>query len=120
LKLQFLAFFDRKTAYSVANIVLVSLGVLFPGWFGLWCVFLTSFFMSLMFPTIFALGLRGLGAEYQDRRLLDCHGNRRRRGLEATDGIYFGEVPQHRVGLCGPAFFLHRDRTIFPLRIQAN
>jgi len=48
-------------AYSIANIALVSLGVLFPGWFGLWCVFLTSFFMSLMFPTIFALGLKGLG-----------------------------------------------------------
>jgi FHS family L-fucose permease-like MFS transporter len=47
--------------YSLANIVLVALGVLFPGWFGLWCVFLTSFFMSLMFPTIFALGLKGLG-----------------------------------------------------------
>jgi FHS family L-fucose permease-like MFS transporter len=48
-------------AYSLANIVLVALGVAFPGWFGLWCVFLTSFFMSLMFPTIFALGLKGLG-----------------------------------------------------------
>jgi FHS family L-fucose permease-like MFS transporter len=48
-------------AYSIANMVLVSLGVAFPGWFGLWCVFLTSFFMSLMFPTIFALGLKGLG-----------------------------------------------------------
>jgi FHS family L-fucose permease-like MFS transporter len=48
-------------AYSVVNIALVSLGVLFPGWLGLWCVFLTSFFMSLMFPTIFALGLKGLG-----------------------------------------------------------
>jgi FHS family L-fucose permease-like MFS transporter len=48
-------------AYCIANIVLVSLGVAFPGWFGLWCVFLTSFFMSLMFPTIFALGLKGLG-----------------------------------------------------------
>jgi len=48
-------------AYSVANILLVSLGVLLPGWVGLWCVFLTSFFMSLMFPTIFALGLKGLG-----------------------------------------------------------
>lgn len=47
--------------YSVANVVLVAMGVLFPGWFGLWCVFLTSFFMSLMFPTIFALGLKGLG-----------------------------------------------------------
>jgi len=48
-------------AFCLANIVLVSLGVLFPGWFGLWCVFLTSFFMSLMFPTIFAMGLKGLG-----------------------------------------------------------
>jgi FHS family L-fucose permease-like MFS transporter len=48
-------------AYSVANVALVSLGVLFPSWFGLWCVFLTSFFMSLMFPTIFAMGLKGLG-----------------------------------------------------------
>ena len=48
-------------AYSIANVVLASVGILFPGWFGLWCVFLTSFFMSLMFPTIFALGLKGLG-----------------------------------------------------------
>ena len=48
-------------SYSVVNIVLVMLAVLRPGWLGLWCVFLTSFFMSLMFPTIFALGLKGLG-----------------------------------------------------------
>ena len=48
-------------SYSVVNIVLVALAVLRPGWLGLWCVFLTSFFMSLMFPTIFALGLKGLG-----------------------------------------------------------
>jgi FHS family L-fucose permease-like MFS transporter len=48
-------------AYSLANIILVSIGVFHPGWLGMWCVFLTSFFMSLMFPTIFALGLKGLG-----------------------------------------------------------
>src|ERR1700726_2155762 len=47
--------------YCIANILLVSIAVLMPGWIGLWCVFLTSFFMSLMFPTIFALGLKGLG-----------------------------------------------------------
>jgi len=47
--------------YSVMNIALVAIGVLLPGWIGLWAVFLTSFFMSLMFPTIFALGLKGLG-----------------------------------------------------------
>ena len=48
-------------AYAVCNVVLVAIAVLFPGWVGLWTIFLTSFFMSVMFPTIFALGLRGLG-----------------------------------------------------------
>lgn len=47
--------------YSIVNIVLVAIGVLFPGWFGLWAIFLTSFFMSVMYPTIFALGIEGLG-----------------------------------------------------------
>ena len=48
--------------YSLINIALVFTGVFFPGSVGLWAIFLTSFFMSLMFPTIFALGLKGLGA----------------------------------------------------------
>jgi FHS family L-fucose permease-like MFS transporter len=47
--------------FSVVNVVLVAVAILFPGWLGLWSVFLTSFFMSTMFPTIFALGLKGLG-----------------------------------------------------------
>lgn len=47
--------------YAVANVALVAFGVLHPGWAGLWALFATSFFMSLMFPTIFALGLKGLG-----------------------------------------------------------
>lgn len=47
--------------YSVANVALVSVAVLYPGWLGVWALFLTSFFMSLMFPTIFALGIKGLG-----------------------------------------------------------
>jgi FHS family L-fucose permease-like MFS transporter len=47
--------------YSVANVLLVAIGVLLPGWTGLWAIFVTSFFMSLMFPTIFGLGLRDLG-----------------------------------------------------------
>ena len=48
-------------SYCIANIILVAVAVIMPGWLGVWCVFLTSFFMSLMFPTIFALGLKGLG-----------------------------------------------------------
>jgi MFS transporter, FHS family, L-fucose permease len=47
--------------FAVVNIGLVAVGMLFPGWLGMWAIFLTSFFMSLMFPTIFALGLRDLG-----------------------------------------------------------
>ena len=47
--------------YALVNVALVAVGVLRPGWAGLWAVFLTSFFMSLMFPTIFALGLKRLG-----------------------------------------------------------
>jgi len=48
--------------YSLANVVLVGVGVAHPGWLGLWCIFATSFFMSVMYPTIFALGIRDLGA----------------------------------------------------------
>jgi FHS family L-fucose permease-like MFS transporter len=59
--MRFIAPNKLMAAYSVANIALVAVGVLMPGWVGLWCLFLTSFFMSLMFPTIFALGLKGLG-----------------------------------------------------------
>lgn len=47
--------------FAVVNVGLVAAGMIFPGWLGMWAIFATSFFMSLMFPTIFALGLRGLG-----------------------------------------------------------
>lgn len=65
--------------YAIFNIVLVALGVGLPlsaygmasfdaatmnplfGWIGIIAVLMTSFFMSLMFPTIFALGIKGLG-----------------------------------------------------------
>ena len=47
--------------YSLCNVVLVGIGVVFPGWAGLWAIFLTSFFMSVMYPTIFVFGIRDLG-----------------------------------------------------------
>ncbi len=59
--MQFISPAKLMGLYAIANIALVTIGVLFPGWVGVWAVFLTSFFMSLMFPTIFALGLKGLG-----------------------------------------------------------
>jgi FHS family L-fucose permease-like MFS transporter len=50
-------------SYCLINIVLVAIAVLDRGWTGVWMIFLTSFFMSLMYPTIFALGLQGLGTD---------------------------------------------------------
>ena len=47
--------------FALINVLLVAIGVGWPGWVGLWAIFLTSFFMSLMFPTIFALGIKQLG-----------------------------------------------------------
>jgi FHS family L-fucose permease-like MFS transporter len=47
--------------FSIINIVLTSIAILHPGFFGVWALVLSSFFMSLMFPTIFALGVKGLG-----------------------------------------------------------
>ena len=32
-----------------------------PGWVGVYCLIAAHFFMSMMFPTIFALGIKGLG-----------------------------------------------------------
>ncbi len=46
---------------AAANIVLLAVAIGFPGWVGLWALMLTSFCMSLMYPTIFALGLKQLG-----------------------------------------------------------
>ena len=47
--------------YSCINIGMVALAVFAPGIIGGWALILSSFFMSLMFPTIFALGVKGLG-----------------------------------------------------------
>jgi FHS family L-fucose permease-like MFS transporter len=47
--------------YAIVNTALAVIGVLLAGWIGVWALLLTSFFMSLMYPTIFAQGIRGLG-----------------------------------------------------------
>ncbi len=47
--------------YALINIVLVSVGIVHPSRVGAGAIVATSFFMSIMFPTIFALGVKGLG-----------------------------------------------------------
>ena len=47
--------------YGAANVLLMAVTVLRPGMIGAWTIVAASFFLSIMFPTIFALGLKGLG-----------------------------------------------------------
>jgi FHS family L-fucose permease-like MFS transporter len=48
--------------YAFINTLLAAVAVWAPGLIGLCALIASSFFMSVMFPTIFAVGIRGLGA----------------------------------------------------------
>jgi len=48
--------------YGALNVITCLLVFFKLGWLSVICVFLSYFFMSIMFPTIFALGIFGLGA----------------------------------------------------------
>jgi MFS transporter, FHS family, L-fucose permease len=47
--------------YALINSALLLVGILHPGIVGGCAILLTSFFMSIMYPTIFVLGIHGLG-----------------------------------------------------------
>jgi len=47
--------------YGICNAIMMLITVLRPGLVGAWAVVASGFFISIMFPTIFALGLKGLG-----------------------------------------------------------
>jgi MFS transporter, FHS family, L-fucose permease len=47
--------------YAFMNVIMMGLVVAGLGWISVVALFSTYFFMSLMFPTIFALGIKGMG-----------------------------------------------------------
>jgi FHS family L-fucose permease-like MFS transporter len=47
--------------YALINVILMFVVVAKLGWISVVAVFLSFFFMSIMFPTIFSLGIFGLG-----------------------------------------------------------
>ncbi|MBS1798201.1 MAG: L-fucose:H+ symporter permease [Acidobacteria bacterium] len=47
--------------YGVCNAILMLVVVTRPGMVGAYAIVISGFFISIMFPTIFALGLKGLG-----------------------------------------------------------
>ncbi len=49
--------------YALFNVIICSIVILKLGWFSVAAVFVSFFFMSIMFPTIFALGIHGLGIQ---------------------------------------------------------
>ncbi len=49
--------------YSVINILLLAIAILIKGEIAVYAVIAAPFFMSIMFPTIFALGIKDLGEE---------------------------------------------------------
>lgn len=52
---------DLMLVFSLINFVLCIIAVTMPSYIGGWAIVSTSFFMSLMFPTIYALSIKGLG-----------------------------------------------------------
>jgi len=51
------------TLYAVINVLLLVLALFSKGSIALYAVMAVPFFMSIMYPTIFALGIKGLGEE---------------------------------------------------------
>lgn len=49
--------------YAIVNVLLGLAAVSRPDWVGVGCLLTTSLFMSIMFPTIFAMGLKGMGEQ---------------------------------------------------------
>jgi FHS family L-fucose permease-like MFS transporter len=49
------------TTYGLINAALLLVAMVLPGWIGVTAILLTSFFLSVMFPTIFAFGIKDLG-----------------------------------------------------------
>jgi len=65
--MRFLAPVKLLATFAAINILLTGVAVLMPGQTGVYTLVATSFFMSVMFPTIFALGLAGLDDD--DRKM---------------------------------------------------
>ena len=59
--MRYVAPHTQMATYAALSGLLCIMGVVVGGRYGLYALIGTSFFMSIMFPTIFALGIRGTG-----------------------------------------------------------
>ncbi|MDC8747087.1 L-fucose:H+ symporter permease [Xanthomonas campestris] len=58
--LRYLAPAKLLASFATINLLLCAVAIALPGWTGLYALVAASVFMSVMFPTIFALGLDGM------------------------------------------------------------
>jgi FHS family L-fucose permease-like MFS transporter len=63
LLMRFISPVKLLATYSVINVFLIILAILLHGKFSVYALMGVEFFMSIMFPTIFSLSIRGLGAK---------------------------------------------------------
>jgi MFS transporter, FHS family, L-fucose permease len=74
--------------YGAANVLLIAVAITRPGMLGAYAIVATGFFLSIMFPTIFALGLKGLGAEHEIGGIAAGDGDRRRGSVPVDSGLH--------------------------------
>jgi FHS family L-fucose permease-like MFS transporter len=63
LALRFFKAHSMLALYSIANVLMMVLTMFPLGWWSVAGLFLSFFFMSITYPTIFALGIHGLGEQ---------------------------------------------------------
>ena len=85
--------------YGAANVVLMAIAVIRPGMLGAWAIVGGSFFLSIMFPTIFALGLKGLGENTKLGGVVAGDGDRGRSVLPAAAGEDSDDDGKHGAGV---------------------
>lgn len=61
--MQYVAASTLLVWYSIACMVLLALAIFVGGLVALWAIIGVAFFQSIMFPTIFSLGIAGLGSQ---------------------------------------------------------
>ncbi len=59
--IKYVAAHKLMALFAVVNVVLMIFAIFMDGYLGLYCLVAASFFMSVMYPTIFALSIDGLG-----------------------------------------------------------
>ena len=80
--------------YGAANALLVAVAITKPGLLGAYAIVASSFFLSIMFPTIFASRPEGFRPQHKTRRLATRHVDRRRSDLSAAPSALSPALPE--------------------------